>query len=273
MLRISLIFTFCLLVAVPALSQEKQEITRHRFKFGPKVGFQVYQPIFREYELPEEFNNNFDFGYNIGGVMDYKVTDRFAVHTELSYTKKGKNITGGGRDLFKNKATYHFIEVPVLIRAIYEQYGWSWYWNLGGNLSYWLGGSGDLYSFEIYDAGIREDQSYDVVFAPPKPGFQPELVLNVVEPNRVQVGLDVGFGFYFKVYKNQYLNLDFRFTYGHSWMASDEPPNPLRDMPNLGLQEYQEDLRHSIGVLAVNLAYVFDFDPHLRSQGRSMRRK
>ena len=71
-------------------------------------------------------------------------------------------------------------------------------------------------------------------------------MFNVEEPNRLQVGLDVGFGFYFNLKKGQNLNLDFRFTYGHSWMAQDEPTNPKYDPPNLGLQEYQEDLRHSV---------------------------
>ena len=261
MLRSSIFLLLCFFASM-ASGQDKPEVVRHKFKFAPKASFLVNTPLHLKEKLAEQYdehgdypiNPSIDFGYSAGGMMSYRVTDRFWFHTELLYTKKGKQLSGGIRDIFKFTGNYHFIELPVMCRVNYKMNGWGWYFNVGGRFSYWLKGSGAFYNFEIYDAGVNEDQTYTIEFTPKTSNFNPNNVINVVNPNRLQLGLDFGFGFLFNIQPKRSINLDFRYTLGQSYVASDSPIF-------FGLFEYSEELRHSIGTAAVSIAYVFDFDP------------
>jgi hypothetical protein len=249
--------------------QEKPEVVRHKFKFGPKAAFLVNHPLFLGEKLDEQNEENgenpieqtFNFGYSGGGMMSYRVTDRYWFQTELLYTYKTKKLTGGVRDLFEFTGDYHFVELPVMCRVNYKMNGWGWYFNIGGRLSYWLKGSGTFYNFEISDAGVKEAQTYSISFGEKTSNWNPNNTIYVTNPNRLQFGLDFGFGFDFYIAPKRALNLDFRCTYGQSWMANNSPIF-------FGLFEYSEELRHSIGMAAVSIAYVFDYDPMEKKKKR-----
>jgi hypothetical protein len=251
-----------------AYAQNKPEITRHKFKFAPKAGFLVNHPLNLKDKLDEQMEGEYDtrigagldFGFTAGGMMTYKVTDRFLFQTELLFSQKGKILNGGVRDIFEFTGKYQFIEVPLLCRVNYDMNGWGWYLVGGGRLSYWLNGSGSFYNFEIYDAGVRENIPYTIDFRPPE--YSPNTLIHVQKANRIQLGIDIGIGWYFDIRKGQSINLDLRYTLGQSWMAMDEPID-------FGLFEYSDDLRHSIGSLAITMAYVFDFDPMDAKKGKS----
>ncbi len=261
MLRLSIFPLLCLMPFMVS-GQDKPEVVRHKFKFAPKASFLVNHPLHLKEKLAAQYEENgdypitqtIDFGYSAGGMMSYRVTDRFWFHTELLYTRKGKKLQGGIRDIFKFTGNYHFVEVPVLCRVNYKMNGWGWYFNAGGRFSYWLKGSGSFYNFEISDASVQEDQTYTISFSPKTSNFNPYNVIHIVNPNRLQLGLDFGVGFYFNILPKRAINLDFRYTLGQSWMAKDAPVF-------FGMFEYSEELRHSIGTAAVSIAYVFDYDP------------
>ena len=247
-------------------AQERPQITRHKFKIGPKAGLQVQTPRDLRENLSENIQINPTLGFNVGGIMNYKVTERFSLQTELAYVQRSRNLDGGINDMYQNRSTYHFIELPVLCRVTYEQRGWSWYFNAGGNFSYWLSGDGSLYSYEFVDYGIFTPAPYDIRFEPKPQGYDPEYAVYLEQPNRIQLGIDLGFGFYFDIAEKQYFNLDFRYTLGQSWMAIDKPFD-------MNIYEQKEDLRHTFHTLAVNLGWIFDFDPMDSRKGKSSRRK
>lgn len=271
MLRSAIVF-FIFVLSSKAFGQNKPEMVRHKFKFAPKVGVLVNHPLNLKDKLDEQMEGEFDtrlgtafdVGFTAGAMMTYKVTDRFMFQTELLYSQKGKKLTGGVRDIFEFTGKYQFIEVPVLCRVNYDFQGWGWYLLGGGRLSYWLGGSGTFYNFEVYDAGVRNPLTYDIDFGPNE--YSPTTLIHVQNANRLQLGIDIGIGMYFDVQQGQAINLDLRYTFAQSWMAMDGPID-------FGLFEYREDLRHAIGSLALTIGYVFDFDPMDARKGKSIRRK
>jgi hypothetical protein len=265
MLRFTLIWAVFFTCTLSVQAQQRPEITRHKFKIGPKAGMQMQMPRDLRENLSETINIRPTFGFNVGGIMNYKVTKRFSLHTELAYVQRNRHLEGGTRDLYNNRSTYSFIELPVLCRVTYEGSGWSWYFNGGGNFSYWLSGRGSIYSWEFQEAGQAADEPYAIRFAEKPEGYQPEYAVYLEQPNRIQLGIDLGFGFYFSVAKKQHFNLDFRLTQGQSWMALDKPVD-------MNLTDQKEDLRHSFRTLSVNLGWLFDFDPMDLKKGRSSRK-
>ncbi len=263
---ITIAFGIILMIPEIAFAQEKPQITRHKFKLGPIAGFQMMYPLYGNNQLENEIDGveidiQPSIGFRAGGLMNYTVTSRFSLQVELTYLQKSRKLSGGVDDKFKNNSTYRFIEIPVLCRVTYDFAGWSWYFNAGGNFSYWLSGKGSYYGFDMYDAGVLDDVNYSIIYGK-EPNFNPERNIYVEKPNRIQLGIDAGVGFYFSIKEKQSINLDFRFTWGQSWMAQDGPID-------LNLSDYKEELRHSFGTLSVNVAYVFDWDPTEGKKGKS----
>ena len=69
--------------------------------------------------------------------------------------------------MFEHKATYQYLEFPVLARLTYtaqirKRY-FKWYVNAGGTLNFWLAGSGYIKSYE-YDESNVERLEYTIKF-------------------------------------------------------------------------------------------------------------
>ena len=234
-----------------------------QFSAGPKIGGTFDRPFHDNKEPLSDANISpkFSFGYNVGGVLIYQLTDRFAFHTEILYAKRRKKLEGGILDIFNHEATYRNIEVPVLFAYTFKKKYYTGFVNFGANLSYWLSGKGEIFSFEHDEVGIPSYE-YEVVFgAMPDGDDSGNLFLE--EPNRVQVGMEIGVGAFINTTspKNRIL-VQLKFQRGHSWLGRDTELD-------VGLDEYTESFRFSNNTLSLSVGYLFSFDFGQGRQGKS----
>src|SRR5690242_6351847 len=59
-------------------------------------------------------------GFHVGGVLQFKVMDRYFLNTEYIYSQKGKTVTGKIDPHLKDKVIYHHIDVPILFAVHFK---------------------------------------------------------------------------------------------------------------------------------------------------------
>jgi hypothetical protein len=70
------------------------------------------------------------------------------------YATKGRKVEGKEDPLLTNRARYDFIEMPVIYAVDFRgRLGggkeYKYYFGIGPNVSYWLGGKGKLYNSDL----------------------------------------------------------------------------------------------------------------------------
>jgi hypothetical protein len=235
---------------------------------GPTGGLQAYTPIFKDAVKYEDISSNPGLGFHVGLGMDYNVNKVFSFYTELTYSKRGKYLTGGIRDMFQHKANYQYLEFPVLARLTFKgqikKRYFKWYVNAGGTLNFWLSGSGYIKSYE-YDESNVDRLRYTIKFhEKPENTIDDTFIMYLSEPNKVQAGLVVGGGLLFDINPRHWLMTDLRYTFRQSWLARDHDID-------VGLSEYYEDFRSMEHVLSISVAYLFEYNFGQGRRGSSTR--
>lgn len=233
---------------------------------GPKVGAQLSWTNFDNKDNREFFDVKPLPGFNAGLVVAFKVKERFYLHTEYLYSRKGKIIGGKADPALENKAIYHHFDVPILFRldfkgSIGESKVFKWFAMAGPNISYWLSGSGELQSGELLENDI-EALNYDVVF-----GLDPDNIESgkqyVTDVNRLQLGLNLGVGLEFEPKKGHSFIIDLRYEIGHSLIGRSDS-SFLPDL--LG---YEDDLKARNTGIRFNIAYLIDTKIEERKKGKT----
>lgn len=233
---------------------------------GPKAGFQSYLPIYKYAAKYMDISPLPKIGYNIGLCLDYKANNTFSFYTDLTYSHKGKLLTGGIKNRFKNNAVYKYIEMPVLMKLTFHEHNkegiFTWFLEGGGSMSYWLSGKGYISSFELQETAI-EKSDYLIKYKPKTTNeFDDIFTIYLSEPNRIQVGLVFGGGILIPVSPGRTLSLDLRYTFRQTWLARDREVD-------VGLYEYFEDFRTMEHNVSLNLAYMFEYNLGQGRQGKS----
>jgi hypothetical protein len=224
---------------------------------GPKVGLQAFTPIYKDAVKYDDISSKPGLGFNAGLGLDYNVNKVFSFYTELTYSKRGKYLKGGIRNMFEHKATYQYLEFPVLARLTYtgqirKKY-FKWYVNAGGTLNFWLSGSGYIRSYE-YDESNVERLEYTIKFhEKPENAIDQTFIMYLSEPTKVQAGLVVGGGLLFDINPRHVLMTDLRYTFRQSWLGRDHDID-------VGLSEYYEDFRTMEHILSISVAYLFEYN-------------
>lgn len=237
---------------------------------GPKIGFSYTTMHFDARQYTKDYDIIWRPGFTGGWVFNYSVSNStvWSFHGELFYSTKGRTIQKRGIDYVKNKSTFHNIDMPAMFRGTFNMGSLRWYVNAGPALSYWLGGNGQIasaeldegrvgvvnyrYDFTKYDAPRPEERDYPIANG----------IIEVPNANRLQVGLNFGFGFEFPVLESQIVQLDFRYNMGHTNIGEKEDNY-------FGLFDYEEDFEGSNRNVEVSLAFLLDYDTQLRKKGRS----
>jgi len=237
---------------------------------GPKVGFGYSTMHFDERDYVEEHEILGMPGFNAGWVFNYSVSNStvWSFHGEAYYSSKGRSIQRRGINYVKNRAIFHNLEVPAMFRGTFDIGSLRWYVNAGPSLSYWLYGNGILssseldegkvgdvryrYDFTKYDQPLAEERQYPIA----------DGIIEVPNANRLQVGMNFGFGFEFPVLDDQIVQLDFRYVMGHTNIGEKEDNY-------IGLFRYEESFEGSNRNVEVSLAFLLDYNTQLRKKGKS----
>jgi hypothetical protein len=239
---------------------------------GPVAGGQLSWTKFDNSDFKESFAIKPVWGFHAGATVSLKVRNRFFLHGSVLYSTKGRVIEGKQDPLLKNKVTYKYIEVPLLYAVDFRgkfagSKEFKYYIGLGPNISYWLGGKGKLYNSDLaesteFSAG---DLEYTIVFKK-----QEEEVgsheMNVAEPNRIQLGLNIAGGLVLEPAPNQKLLLMIRYELGHSFLSQTSD--------GTFTSTYYEDVLQSRNKgIHASVSYLFDLRVQDRKKGKSTIRK
>lgn len=226
---------------------------------GPKIGVQVVSAQFQKInDYSDSVRSYLKPGFNIGSVLNLKVNKQFSLQFELNYTLRGKHLETTFEEEIKNKASYHFIESPALLRYSLKKQKLRYFINAGPVLSYWLGGSGKIKAqspFETEDDVLK----YSVSFKDRGDGTE-KIFFNDV--NRFQIGVDFGFGVQLPVKKGQKMMIEARYNVGHTNYGKK---NSVRN----AIPEYNDNLESANSSFNISAAYVFEYAIHGWKKGKS----
>jgi hypothetical protein len=232
---------------------------------GPIAGGHVSWTRFDEKEVRRDFKSSPLFAYHAGVSLSFRVRSRFYLHSAILYARKGKLIEGVADPLLRNRVIYNHIDLPILYTAEFKgKIGrnkvFKWYLGAGPNVSYWLNGKGTLRTSEIVEGGIDELE-YTVAFNQSVTDVEDDKMA-VLEPNRLQLGLNISVGTVFEPVGLNKFMVNLRYEIGHSFLGKSNALNPLST-------EYADILRSRNNGIRLSIAYLIDLKIDQRKKGKS----
>lgn len=240
------------------------EVTKAQLLIGPKGGLQAVTT------LQDETNPDLDMmaklGWNLGVRTEFIFNHNLSLHSELFYSRKGKEVDLAGENL-THTTTYHHLDLPITVKYTFRSRGsqpsHEFFLRGGGVLSYWLSGNGVI-------AGNASEQEYDISF---DEGENSLVTIHIPDANRLQAGFNFAAGMMFTLFPNQFLMAELDANISHSFLS--EQTEVI--YPVFG---FQDNLRSRNFVIALNVAYLFGFDldkrekaPKESSKGKATRVK
>lgn len=226
-----------------------------KFSIGPAIGVHAYTVAFHNVEEKSQFDAKGKLGYKGGVYIAFPLENNFSWAVEGYYSKKGRKVSFyEGKNT--NDASYNFLEISALLRksydiAIAKNIPGTFFFNVGPNINYWMSGKGKL------DATV--DLDYKVKFQESDGTIRENAITNA---NRWLYGLEAGAGIETRLTKKQYVQFEFRFTYGHTYLGG-------QDSSEIPILHFEDSLRSNYRVLSVILRYGIDFDMRLAKKGKS----
>lgn len=229
-------------------------------RVGPKAGIQASRTIF---DNPSTKTAHFSYpslSFQAGGVLNIKVSEMFSLQSEFLYHHIKKSVENKNAGDWQ-KESYQYLSIPLLLRASLPWGHNELYFNAGPSISYWLAGKGRVYHSEVFEFDL-EVLEYEMAFS----GEEASNRYIIQDPNRVQLGVDIGAGAVLPMGTN-FLMVDLRYTFGHTNMVKTNEKY-------LPLSFYREDLQHTQQVLSLSVAYLLNLDFYImRTKGKSTGKK
>ena len=226
------------------------------------MGVQAYTVRYQLNSADEQFDSSIKPGFNAGFAFNIPLAKSFNLNPEINYTNRGRKISVNETGWTYNE-THHYIEFPLIlnfqVESIIKKLGplenigpFKWFFGIGPNMSYLLGGSGTLET-------SGNSHEYQISFEGNEGSYE---YLTFHDVNRWQWGLDFNIGLISPLKNNKNLVTTLRFTYGHTALGEEDGSS----MPILG---HTDNLKHSYNVLNLSFAYLFGMDVGLLRKGKS----
>ncbi len=235
---------------------------------GPMAGGQLSWTKFDESKFKDAYSVKPVWGYHAGANVSLKVRNRFFLHTSILYSTKGRKIQGREDAMLTNTVKYNYIEMPIIYAVDFRaQLGggkvFKYYFGIGPNISYWLGGKGKLYNSDLDENAdyASRDLEYRIVFKKAPEDVAPD-EMNVEDPNRVQLGLNLATGVVFEPQPRQRILVLVRYEVGHSFLS--------RESDGIFVPTYYKDVLKSRNQgIRVSVSYMIDLRIADRKKGKS----
>lgn len=233
---------------------------------GPVAGPQVSWVSFEDKDVRKGYTRQPVAGYHVGVGLAFRVHKRFFLNGAFLYSTKGKTLAGANDDLLKVKARYRYIDVPIaytveFVSNVSKTRRYKWYFGMGPNVSYWLSGKGSLENAELSEILINRID-YKIVYNK-EPGTFADDEMNVRDPNRLQLGLNLSAGFVFEPMGYQKFMVNFRYEAGHSLFS--RAGEGRFNLTN----EYVDNLNTRNQGFRLSIAYLVDLKTEERKKGKS----
>lgn len=242
----------------------KYTLKAQQFSLGLKVGPLMSRSVIADKFDRRDFSQRNKPGFMGAGLIIFPLKNNYSFETEVGYSQRGRKILSNA-DTWTNSATYNYAEASMLLRKsfpvkIIKNVPTQWFVNLGPNISYWIGGRGEIGSGRL--------QSYDIVFGPmplepPQPDFDKMYLTDV---NRWLFGINIGAGLITPLRRSHRLLTELRFTSGHTFYGKPTSAS----WRTLG---FTDNLRANEKVVSLTVAYLFDIDLKESRKGKSTQDK
>jgi hypothetical protein len=225
-------------------------------------------------------------GYSLGGVVSFKVKDRYFLHTEYLFTTKGRiNKTYIDKDAFivdqvlRDRTRLYYMEIPVLYNVFFKGHlkahgdrTFKYYAGGGPIFSYWLGGRGKIFSDQHLEGQLPADK-YKIKFGTRNLDFQKRDEVYIPAPNRLQIGLAAGGGILTEPTTKNRIMIDFRIEYGHTWWAKSGEGADTEDI--YFPVNYKPSLKVRNMGMRLSAIYAIELNTNkkVRNKGKSSLRK
>ncbi len=232
---------------------------------GPLIGGQTTWVVYDDKDLNDKVLPS--FGFHVGGNLSFRVQKRFFLHTSLIYSQKARTVKRDNDPNLNDHLRNNFIEMPIVYTVEFKgnvgksNKEFKWYLGAGPNISYWMGGRGKISSSELIEANI-DQLKYKMVFNTPF-AEQKDNEMNVNEPNRMQLGLNLSAGIVFEPLPDQKYMLTARYELGHSFYGDNENGTLKQTI------EYSAIMRVRNQGIWISLAYLIDLKTDQRKRGKS----
>lgn len=220
-------------------------------RYGDSKGLYKQQPV---------------VGFHAGFGVSFRVHKRFFLNTAFLYSTKGKKLQGTDDPLLKFKSNYNYIDVPMIytvefLHKVGKVKQYKFFFGIGPNVSYWLGGKGYIENSELSE-NIIDRLDYKIVYDKDDNDYT-QNQMNVRDANRFQFGLNFATGFVFEPLGYQKVMLTLRYELGGSYLSPDHP-GTFR-LTN----SYKDDLRTHIQGVRVSFSYLVDLRNSEAKKGKS----
>lgn len=224
-----------------------------QIELGVKAGVNASRSIFDDDYYKQVTTSKYKPGYFVGlvGIFNNSENEKYALQTELVYARIGrkvKNIEEQKPNITINKASYDYLQLPIMFVIRFKQSQFDWYVQLGPQINYWFGGRGTYGVFDPNRQTINE-YNYRLNFKEPKDDFD---YMNVSDFNRFQLGLSVGAGIVREINETDNMTIGLRYYFGHSYLGVEDGG----EIPNASLFDNFESTNQT---LELSVAYTFDF--------------
>ena len=240
-------------------------VANAQFWAGPKFGVQMTKHSYQSPKFTSRYKVKGDVNWHAGIALQYTTEQKFAVHTELVFQKVSNNVQNDADTAVLNHTTnYSFVSTVMHGRYTVGYLGGatSLYIVAGPRLSYWLSGSGSYESQEAADNFGVPGGDFTVTFSDVSEGVGTGNFV-ITRPNRIQYGLDFGVGTILDLASGQRLNVEVRYSIGHSNMGFDQ------DLELVEGIEYKPSIEYANNMAVFSLSYLFGYNPNDRRKGSS----
>jgi len=234
-----IIFALFLFIAQSALSQKLQ--------VGPVISATVARPSINDLEIA--LNNYGKWAPGLGGgvMVNFLASKNFSLSSEFLFQHQRKTVRGyDGFTYFRE--SLNFLKAPILFNYSHAIGHTKLNIMVGPAINYWLSGKGEALVPELLESELDDGVQYQINFE----GGLTDNNFVVSDPNRWQLGLQMGIGAIFPIQYN-YLKVDARFEWGHTNMAKQHSTYAP-------FVFYDISLDHSFNTCSLTCAYLFSFD-------------
>jgi hypothetical protein len=239
---------------------------RAQILIGPVAGPQVSWVSYDDKDSKGKYSQSPVYGFHAGVGLSFRVHKRFFLHTAFLYSTKGKKLEGKDDQLLKYKVNYNYIDVPMVytvefLHKVGKTKQYKFFFGIGPNVSYWLGGKGYLQNTQLNEL-IIDRVEFKTVFGREENDYS-DNEMNVNGANRLQLGLNLQTGFVFEPLGYQKIMFTVRYEAGHSFL-SPENNGTFRQT-----NEFKDDMRTRIQGLRMSFSYLIDLKNEESKKGKS----
>lgn len=237
---------------------------------GPEAGGNLSWTRFDDRDLRSQYKIKPVWGYNVGAHLGFRVQKRYFLHLSVIYSTKGRIIENkpstviNYADGLRNKSRYNYLEMPIIYAIDFKgklggNKEFKYSLGAGPNISYWLGGKGNIINSEIVEQ-VSEHVDYHIAFKKSNPS---EHEMAVQSFNRLQLGLNITGSLIFEPAPARKIMLTLRYEVGHSYL-SGKSNGKFRET------QYQDPMQSRNKGFRISLAYLIDLKTDQRKKGKSV---